>query len=155
MTVTVTTGSIQIPKALTAAPGYGVIDRIGKAVQVKKGPAFASSDLTTGAMVFELFKLPPGISVIDVVVENTTAWTLGSGKAYSFTVGDSGAVARYMSSDVFTATAGVKHSGAGFAHTPASSDPHTIKAYVTVPASSDAEAGTTQSWLYYTEGEID
>ncbi len=138
-----------IPRKLKSAPGAFVAKNLARAVKVAEGPAYT---ISTGAAVnttVDLFLVPKGIRVLEVLIENTTGFTSTTGVVTALKVGDSDNAARYLSSDVWTVGAGLKRQTSGFGHLIASSDP--TKIFATLATTSDIAAGAFKSWLLYTE----
>ena len=138
-----------IPRKLNTAKGFKVIDALKASVRVAKGPSYAVSSGAAINTTVDLFQVPKGIRILEVLIENTVGFTSSTGVVTTLKVGDSDNAARYLSSDVWTVAAGLKRQTSGFGHLVASSDP--TKIYATIVTTSDIAAGTFQSWLVYTE----
>src|SRR5512139_803090 len=95
-----------VPILKAGAFGHEMQQFVDQVVRVAKGPTIDTTCATSGAtVVTPLFNVFPGVTVIDFVIENTTAWSSGT----TFQIGDSDAASRFLDSVAWSVAAGTKH----------------------------------------------
>lgn len=122
-----------------------------RATKVCKGDTITYDSDTytsTGAVTVPLFDNLVDVTVLGMVMRQTTAWT---GTGNQFTVGDSDDVDRFFDTGAFVSTdaGGSEMLEAAQMFKYASSDPTTINAYIQV--STGTNAGATVPYIIYTE----
>jgi hypothetical protein len=141
--------AVDLKKPPAHARSSQVAEALSRAIFVAQGPTitFATATYTsTGAVIVPLFNIGPGMTVVDVLANKTTAFT-GTGNAFS--IGDSDDTDRFLTAAVFLSTdAGVSRGNANLGFQYADSDPGTIDMSVLV--STGTTGGVVETFLYYT-----
>lgn len=140
----------EVRKSPVYSLGAGLTETVLRSLKVAQGPTvtWVASDFTDSvATTVDLFHVPAGTFVIDMIVKKSVAWT-GTGNV--FIIGDSDDTDRYFTSAVFVSTdAGVVRANQACPFQYLSSDPRTI--YATITTSSGTGAGTFIPYLIYSE----
>lgn len=136
-----------IPAKKEFRRGIQAQDDYERAVHVAISPTFTPAADTHTADTFELFRIHPGIEILDLIFQVTTALT--SGQVTAISIGDSDNASRLMTSDAFTLTAGRKAMDGVLGFEYQDSDPRVIQ--ITYTTTSDFAAGEGHAILWYTD----
>lgn len=138
-----------VPKALKFMRGIGALSTMQNAVKSCISPEIDVGS-TGVTQTVELFKVFPGLTVVDIQPRVVTAFT--STGAMGLILGDSDDTDRFLTSDHFTDTVGLKGANKNLGFTYQTSDPTVINATLTAAAHFDS--GKFRAVLYYTEEDV-